>query len=104
MSVLARSSKSPRDVCISLIFARACEDYFSRSAFHETTKVEERSIVGQSSCLLKIVGHYDDRKLGFESEQQLLDALGRVRVERARRLVEKEYFEIVRECARDAKP
>ena len=65
---------------------------------------EKRGQVGHARGLLHVVGHDDDRVVGLELIDQLLDALRRDRIERRRRLVHQQDVGLDGQRARDAQP
>ena len=70
----------------------------------ELAAVEEAGEVRDARRLLHVVRDDDDRVVLLQLEDQLLDLLGRDRVERGARLVHQQHLGLVAERAGDAEP
>ena len=65
-------------------------------------EVHEGRVVGHARGLLHVVGHDDDRVVGLQLVDQLLDLGGRDRVEGRGRLVEQDHLRLDGDGAGDA--
>src|SRR6185295_85800 len=98
------SSKSPRDVRVSPLLARAGEKFLCRPEFDELAGVEEAGKLGGARGLLKVVCYDDDGQLPFQLVQELFDFLRGAGIERAGRLVEEKDLGLIRQSSGDADP
>src|SRR4029079_15343840 len=83
---------------------RGLENLFRRPVLDEPAQIHEGDMVGDALRLLEIVGDDHDRDLLTQLQDQLLDRLGRLRVERRARLVEQQHLGPGREGPGDAEP
>src|SRR5919197_2620136 len=103
--------KAARDVILRALIGGSREDLGGLVVFDQHTvaaafvgiDAEKRCPVGDARGLLHVVGHDHDRVVALELVHQLLDALGRNRVERGRRLVEEQHLRLDGDRARNAK-
>ena len=67
-------------------------------------EVHERGVVADSSRLLHVVSHDQDRVLASQVVDEVLDLAGRDRVEGRARFVEQQHFRVAGDRASDAEP
>ena len=68
------------------------EDSFGLVEFDQFAQVKKSGVIGAARRLLHVVRHHGDAIVGLQLGDQLLDALGRDRVERRGGLVEQQHL------------
>src|SRR5450432_360246 len=95
-------AKAARDVVFRPLVRRLREEYVSSIELDELTHVEEGGVVGDARRLLHVVRHDDDRIVGRDLVDELLDVRRRDGVQRRGRLVHEQHLGLDGERARDA--
>jgi hypothetical protein len=99
-----RHPNLPGDVGLGPFLGRAGENAVGLPELDQLPAIEERGKVGDPGRLLHVVGHDHDRVIPLQLEDQLLDALGRHRVEGGAGLVHQQHLGLVAQRAGDAEP
>src|SRR5205823_12163806 len=81
---------------------RVGEDPLGLVEFDELARIGKGGVVGAARRLLHVVRDHGDAIIRLELRNQLLDALGRDRVERRGRLVEQQYLRLDGDSAGNA--
>src|SRR4051812_36103210 len=74
------------------LLARRLEHPLRRRVLDQIPQVHERDVIGDAERLLQVVGHDHDRDVVAQLHDQVLDDLGRVRIEGRARLVEEQHL------------
>src|SRR2546426_1896850 len=101
-ALTASLAKPSGDVVLSDSLSRIREDLVRSVIFDQPSHHEEGGPLGDAGGLLHIVRHDHDRVRGLELPDQLLDFLGRDRVERGSRFVHEQNLRLDRERTGDA--
>src|SRR6266404_1068948 len=90
------------DVVFGLLLLWVGEDTFGLVELDQFAEIHEGRIVGTARSLLHVVGDDRNAVVGFEFGDQLLDALGRERVQRRGGFVEQQDLRLDRDRAGNA--
>src|SRR5215216_2457288 len=100
----ASSAEAAGDVIFGLLLRGVRKDALGLVEFDQLAEIEERGVIGAARRLLHVVRHDRDAVVGLELGDQLLNALGRNRIEGGGRLVEQQDLGANCDRAGDAQP
>src|SRR5437016_4447885 len=103
-SVPDGSTKPAGDVVFGVLLLWAREDALGFVELDQLSEIHERGIIGAACRLLHVVSDDRNAVVGLQLRDQLLDPLGRDRVQRRGRLVEQKDLRPDRNRTGDAQP